>query len=643
MRKSVLLLFCTFTALQSQVSIDEKPYSFKYEKIKTLSDESRLEYTPTKSIAAALREDEEEKELGLPPRFGLKTNTSLNLWNSGTWMNLPDGGRLWRLQITSAAAKSINLIYDAFHLPSAGRFHIYNVEKTHVIGAFTELNNKGTLENPGQFATGLVYGDKVILEYYHPPKAEFEAIISISGVIHGYKYIRLLNNSIAGAGVEESGGFGDSGDCQVNINCPEGNNWQNEKKGIALLVLGNGTRLCSGSLVNNTRQNGKPYLLTAHHCLAPDNLDAQGNTNASTWMFYWNYEAPNCSDPVSEPSIKSTTGATLRANRFGTDFALFELIEDPVEDACYDVYHNGWDRTTSPGQGGVGIHHPSSDVKKISTYNMVPIDGQVFGTNFWRVNWIATTNGHSVTESGSSGSPLFRAGNKRIIGQLRGGSAIDCIDPANDPGEYGKLHLSWDGTSSTRRLKDWLAPNSSATTLAGRKFLYDNTLGLSVSGPATDGWINATVSGGVAPYTWTLNGSITWTTNVPYTTRYVGCNGAYLFVSSQVPCGLATGSQYIYPCTGGGYYRTTVYPNPTRGFVNVSETEQYKKSENYIPLLNDAINLTLLDSSGNPTKTEQFDGKNEQVKLDVSGLREGNYFLIIKGEKIEETHQILIK
>ena len=50
-----------------------------------------------------------------------------------------------------------------------------------------------------------------------------------------------------------------------------------------------------------------------------------------------------------------------------------------------------------------------------------------------------------------------------------------------------------------------------------------------------------------------------------------------------------------------------------------------------------------MDSSGNPTKTEQFDGKNEQVKLDVSGLREGNYFLIIKGEKIEETHQILIK
>ncbi len=55
--------------------------------------------------------------------------------------------------------------------------------------------------------------------------------------------------------------------------------------------------------------------------------------------------------------------------------------------------------------------------------------------------------------------------NSRIIGQLHGGSPVNCIDPANDPGEYGRFDVSWDGLSSTRRLKDWLDPLS--TGLSG--------------------------------------------------------------------------------------------------------------------------------------------------------------------------------
>ena len=88
--------------------------------------------------------------------------------------------------------------------------------------------------------------------------------------------------------------------------------------------------------------------------------------------------------------------------------------------------------------------------------------------NYWQVAWAATTNGHSVTEGGSSGSPLFNSSGN-ITGQLYGGSSINCTDPANDPGVYGKFSISWDsGAIAQRRLKDWLDPtNVSPTSLGG--------------------------------------------------------------------------------------------------------------------------------------------------------------------------------
>ena len=211
--------------------IKENPYTFENNSLKNLDVERRVVLSPGKSIVAALSEDETDSANGLPPRFGLTIETSMNLENSGTWEELPDGSRLWRLQIKSPSAKSINLLYDAFHLPPGGRFHVYNSERTQVIGAFTELNNKGTIDRPGLFATGLVYGDEIILEYYHPKGADLNAIISINSVVHGYKLIKVLQPFDDAQLEKDDKIFGSAPACFVNVNCsPEGNNWQDEKK-----------------------------------------------------------------------------------------------------------------------------------------------------------------------------------------------------------------------------------------------------------------------------------------------------------------------------------------------------------------------------------------------------------------------------
>ena len=154
----------------------------------------------------------------------------------------------------------------------------------------------------------------------------------------------------------------------------------------------------------------------------------------------------------------------MASNNGNSDFALFRLIEDPLELVpSIPLLYSGWDASNTPTSGGgVGIHHPQGDSKKISTYSMVPVAMEqsgfsLFGGNYWGVYFDATTNGHGISEGGSSGSALFNS-DQRVIGQLWGGTTVYCENPANHQSRYGKFFVSWDGPDFRRRLHDWLDP-----------------------------------------------------------------------------------------------------------------------------------------------------------------------------------------
>lgn len=508
----ISLVFCV-SNIYAQKKDNSIPESIKL----GLNDYNTLISTkkllPSLNLTALAVHDQQDEQNGLPPRFGYPVDVNYNLTNSGIWKDLSNGDRIWRLEINCNNAISINLLYDKFWLPIGAKLHLYTKDKSQIIGGFNYLNNKGTKQNPSKFTTGLLFSDTIILELYEPLSVQNQSILSIDKVVHGYREINLKSV------MTNESGHGDSGPCQVNVNCSEGQNWQNEKKGVAMILV-NGTRWCSGSLINNTSNNQTPYFLTADHCIG--SLDANGDTDASYYSFWWNYESSSCIQNSTDFVASSTSGATLVSNNSATDFALFELTESPL-DSNIDVYFNGWDRTTSPSQGGVGIHHPSGDFKKIATHNVVPSQGQVWGAStHWRVNWSQTANGYSVTEGGSSGSPLF-TNDKIIIGQLHGGSSINCSDPANDPGEYGRLHVSWDGSSPQRRLKDWLDPlgtdqiflNGIGTVSFQEDIDYiciGETLTLNINN--TQNSVNWNVSSNLQ-ITSSNNNSVTFTTNAP--------------------------------------------------------------------------------------------------------------------------------
>ncbi|MES2284927.1 MAG: T9SS type A sorting domain-containing protein [Bacteroidota bacterium] len=389
-------------------------------------------------------------------------DVNYNLLNSGTSTTLANGDKLWKLKIVSPGAKKISLYYQNFYLPEGAKLFVYNANRTEVIGAFTSKNNEEANSNEGIFSTDHLSGEVQIVEYYEPKNVRGQGHFSIFRVAHQFKSIQI----------------NESETCQKDINCPDGANWQNEKKGVVriMVVIGSNAGWCSGSLVNNTAQDCKKYILTAMHC-ALDDQDVE-TTAFSQWKFYFDFEKSGCATGTAPSKVK--TGCTRRAGAVdgggsGSDFLLVEITSTTFPTGV-TPYYNGWTRATTVSQGGVGIHHPASDCKKISTFTTTPTStswGFQVPNTHWKFVW---QSGHGSTEGGSSGSPVFNSSGL-IFGTLTGGGSCCVLNGCGfsnsgptQSDSYGKLSYHWtsNGTTSSRQLKPWLDPiNSGVTTLAG--------------------------------------------------------------------------------------------------------------------------------------------------------------------------------
>jgi hypothetical protein len=443
--KKILLISTFFICFYSygQISIGGKPYSFKNQikAVKIVENQTpRIEFQKL-DFEKLINEDERRESLG-PYRYGKVMKVSYDWNNCGKWIELENGDRIWKLEIYCPMAKSINLSYDRFFLPEGGVLYIYDKDKSKIIGGFTNKNSQGTEGKPSGYATGVLFSDKIILEYYEPSEVRDIGIISVSKVVYGYKKINSTLATSTGSSL-----------CTVDINCsPEGDAWQKEKSSVAL-VLSNGG-VFTGSLINNTSEDGTPYFLTAHHALVPNGHDAITNPDAFDYVFWWEYETTTCGG--SNYSHKETVGATVIANDSPSDFALLKLKETPYDlSPPINAFFNGWDRQVPYGSG-VSIHHPQWNPKKISTDNTGPTSSG----NYWKVNWNETFNGTSIQYNGSSGAPLYNTfRNKRLVGQLYGTITSSC---EYQNSYFGKLSLSWNNntTEPRRRLKDWLDSNN---------------------------------------------------------------------------------------------------------------------------------------------------------------------------------------
>jgi len=398
------------------------------------------------TIQAEDAENDQYKEFAY--RFGIERSVSINPESNGTWTSVGNSN-IWQMGISCPNAIAVSVRFNEFDIPKGAKIFIYDAEQTHVIGSFTALNKQAN----GMLATSLVYGESIIVQLELPNRYSSDEVnLNIDQVVHTY---RGLQSKFEELKELQRGPFGNSGACNININCPEGDDWQVEKKSVALIVSG-GFAACTGALVNNTNNDGHPYFLTANHCLG----GGVGN-----WVFYFNHETAGCSGNTG-PTDQSVSGASTVASNSGSDFALLEINNGNDIPGNFNAEWAGWDNSDSEAAvtGATGIHHPAGDLKKICHETDAPYHANQSGAAVWYIDeWE-----EGVTEGGSSGSPLFNQ-DHRIIGQLYGGYAA-CNGSVNN-GEadwYGRFGVSWDGSSSSNRLKDWLDPgNTGVSTLDG--------------------------------------------------------------------------------------------------------------------------------------------------------------------------------
>ncbi len=441
----VFLLLMNYGIIYSQLNIGGKPISIQQN---LNSDNIEIKTMPYFDEQSLIDEDRENQRLKSQAfRFAKSFDVNFSLSNSGSWDNLPDGSRIWRLGIISSGAYSINIIFKEFFLPEGAKLYIFNNDRTHCIGAYTHLNNNVN----NVLATEPVAGDFIIIEYSEPAETNRKVKLSIGKVSHDYKGIFGLLN-------EKDEHFGASGLCNVDINCPEGNDWQNIKHSVTRIII-NGSMLCSGALINNTRQDATPYYLTANHC-----INTQANATVS--VFYFNYESPVCNG--FDGSVSQTiSGSQLIATapNSSLDFSLLELNDDvPIS---FNPYFAGWNRDMAPSLNTTCIHHPGGDVKKITIDEDAPVTGDYGSTYDNNSHWLILDWELGTTEGGSSGSPLFDE-NRRIIGNLTGGEA-NCENPVND--YYAKFSRSWDDYSENdEQLKYWLDPDNTGIVVLNGYF-----------------------------------------------------------------------------------------------------------------------------------------------------------------------------
>ncbi len=388
-------------------------------------------------ISALQAEDAITDDQGTAPwRFGFNNHTNINTTNAGSWFDLPNGGRLWILHVKCEQALTVNLTFENTNIPTGNQLFVYNPTKDFILGAFTQEHIYD-----GQLGTELIPGEDAIIEYYVAPKNNY-GHVQLATVTHGY---RTANEFIEKA-------FGSSGSCNMNVNCPDGLPWIPQRNSAVMLVSGS-SGFCSGALINNTQNDGKPYVLTANHCYS----------NPATWVFRFNWQAIDCPNPGASPTFQSLSGAVLRARRTPSDFCLVEITGGLVSGTVplgYNPYFSGWDNSGSIPTATVCIHHPSGDIKKIAFDDAAPSISQGMGSSEANSTWTVEWDRNTTTEGGSSGSPLFDQ-NHRIIGQLWGGGA-SCQN-LSAPDYYGRVANSWapTGSNSTNQLKFWLDPSNS--------------------------------------------------------------------------------------------------------------------------------------------------------------------------------------
>ena len=381
------------------------------------------------------------------------------------WTRAADGSQRAAISVRAPGAKGLRMGLLVDQLPPGTRLRAYapNAAQTTEIAAAEVLRTIQTNLNAGDNSADahtywlpIVEGAEAALEIELPAGVNPTQLKVSLPIVSHLTALPTDTKAIAQA----------SGSCNIDVMCTP--DYEAESRAVAGMSYSErgGSFFCTGTLLNNTKQDRTPYFLTADHCI-------WSQTNASSLVTYWNYRLTDCNGSWLDAQQIVPGGAQLLYNSANTDTAFLRLNASAPANAVFA----GWDASTPAAVGTAvfGIHHPKGDPQKL-------VEGEISEfANCWSIAYTIGQGNMSCTSSDtpggatfyvmqslrgtiegtSSGSALFTYNGRKVIGQLFGGSSLGCGIFSHATANYGRFDRAFDDG----QLAQWLSPPTAAHTV----------------------------------------------------------------------------------------------------------------------------------------------------------------------------------
>lgn len=341
------------------------------------------------NVQALLQEDEQALEdRSVPYRFAYAKPVDWTMENSGSWTNLANGDRIWILGITYEGARSIAISIGNLNIPKGGKLYLYSDDHLECVGPLTDADNTVQL-----MTLPHIQGSTIFLEYYEPRSYRGEGSLTVQYVAGAYRTAEQ--------------------DFEPLQNC---NQWVYDndvmlsespiQSSVVQVLTDFGQRYASAVLVNNSANDGKPYVILPSQAILG---------NPSSLLFRFGFVAPVCMESLSNCEFQFVCGANVVVVDESKGLALLELSKKPLSN--WDAYYAGWHVGDHLQTHHYCIQHPKGLIKSYSHYmgEFMPV---LQGEN---ILMGLPGLGHGQSDGGSVGSPLFDE-DLDIVGVFVGGN-----------------------------------------------------------------------------------------------------------------------------------------------------------------------------------------------------------------------------
>jgi len=321
-----------------------------------------------------------------------------------------DGSFVYSMAVTSPGATAMRLHFTGFQLPLQAAMYIYT-DEGEVFGPYTGSGPLGD----GDFWSHTLVGERINVQVRYVGTDAGQAL----------RYARFR---VAGVGHVRPKFMAST--CNFNVSCVVDASCQaaqdpavaQARSAVAHMqwVSGRYLYICTGGLLNDTSVSGRPWFLSANHCLSKGS-EARSLENFFQFVDSSCDNRNNCLT-VSQlrnswPAEQRTLGASIVSTSRNTDHTLFELAQPAPTSAA----RLGWNSEAVAGSTQLlhRISHPGGAPQSYSSHEVDPDESNISCIGYPRGNFIYSKSIVGATEGGSSGSPVVNSSGE-VVGQLFG-------------------------------------------------------------------------------------------------------------------------------------------------------------------------------------------------------------------------------